>query len=115
MSRKRYMAIHTFHSDKSKEAFQAMNAADTKSEKEWAAAWTFEKCQCMATWVGDDDFFFCHWLAESDQDIHDALTSMGLDEFVFTACYEAPMHLDVNFLSDETATAELEEKVSVDA
>ena len=57
MSRKRYMAIHTFHSDKSKEAFQAMNAADTKSEKEWAAAWTFEKCQCMATWVGDDDFF----------------------------------------------------------
>jgi len=40
---------------------------------------------------------------------------MGLDEFVFTACYDAPMHLDGDFLSDEQATSELEAKVSVDA
>ena len=59
--------------------------------------------------------FFCHWLAENDQHVYDALTSMGHDEFVFTAWYEASTHLDVNFLSDETATAELEKKVSVDA
>ena len=58
--------------------------------------------------------FFCHWLAVSGQDVHDAFTSMGLDEFVFTACYEASMRLDVYFLSDEQTNAELEAKVSFD-
>ena len=115
MTRKRYMALHTFHSDKSKEAFMARNATNTSTVKEWAAAWTFEKCQCVATWVGDDDFFFCHWLAESDQDVHDALTSMGLDEFIFTACYDTPMHIDVNFVSDKPAFQQTDSNVSLDA
>jgi hypothetical protein len=115
MTRKRYMALHTFHSDKSKEAFQARNLGNTSTQREWAEAWTFEKCQCVATWVGDDDFFFCHWLAESDQDVHEALTSMGLDEFIFTACYEAPMHIDVNFLSDKPAFQQADSNVTVNA
>ena len=115
MTRKRFIAIHTFHSDKSKEAFQAMNAKDTSTEEEWFEAWTFEKCQCVATWVGDDDFFFCHWLAESDQEVHEALTSMGLDEYVFTACYQAHVHLDINLLPDNSAVKQSLGKVLVDA
>ena len=115
MTIKRSIAIHTFHSDKTKEAFKAMNAQDTSTEEVWFEAWTFEKCQCVATWVGDDDFFFCHWLSESDQDVHEALTSMGLDEYVFTACYEANMHLDINQLPDNSPIKQSQAKVSVDA
>jgi hypothetical protein len=66
MTMKRFMAIHTFHSDETKAAMAAMTSDDPTTQKEWAASWKFEKCQCVATWIGDDDFFFCHWLAETD-------------------------------------------------
>ena len=55
------------------------------------------------TWIGDDDFFFCHWLAETDEDIHNALRENGLDELVFTACYEANIHIDTACLTDDRA------------
>ena len=115
MTRKRYIAIHTFHTDKSKEAFNDWNAENPSTEEEFFKAWNFEKCQCVATWIGDDDFFFCHWLAERDQDVHEALTSMGLDEFVFTACYEAHMYLDIHQLPDNSPIKQSQAKVSVDA
>ena len=115
MNRKRFIAIHTFHSEDSKKAFQAMNSEDTQTEEEWFETWTFENCQCVATWVGDDDFFFCHWLSESDQNIHKALTAMGLDEFVFTACYETPMYSDINFLPDNSSAKRALSKLTVDA
>ena len=115
MIRKRFIAIHTFHSEESKKAFQKMNAEDTQTEEEWFANWTFEKCQCVATWIGDEDFFFCHWLSETDQDIHKALTAMGLDDFVFTACYESPIHMDINLLPDSSAVKKSLSKVTVDA
>ena len=57
MTRKRYIAIHTFHSDKSKEAFYAFNTENPQTDQEMLEAWTFEKCQLAATWFSDDDFF----------------------------------------------------------
>ena len=103
MTMKRFMAIHTFHSDETKAAMAAMTSDDPTTQKEWAAYWKFEKCQCVATWIGDDDFFFCHWLAETDEDIHNALRENGLDELVFTACYEANIHIDTACLTDDRA------------
>ena len=78
MTMKRFMAIHSFHSDETKAAIAAMTSDDPTTQKEWAASWKFEKCQCVATWIGNDDFFYCHWLAETDKDIHNALRKMDL-------------------------------------
>ena len=103
MTMKRFLAIHTFHSDETKAAMAAMTSDDPTTQKEWAASWKFEKCQCVATWIGNDDFFFCHWLAETDEDIHNALKENGLDELVFTACYEANIHIDRACLTDDRA------------
>ena len=103
MAMRRYMAIHTFHSEKAKEAMWAMASEDNSSQKDWAKAWSFDNCRCLATWSGDDDFFFCHWLAETEEDIHNALKENQLDVFVFTACYEAHNYIDTASLSDERA------------
>ena len=59
----------------------------------------FEKCQCTGTWVGDDDFFFCQWESESEEDVLKALTSKGLDEFIFTALYPIDMQIDIRNLT----------------
>ena len=100
---KRFMAIHTYHSEEAKKAMMQWAAEHTASQKEVMAAKVFDKCRTVATWIGSDDFFFCHWLAETDEDIHNALRENGLDELVFTACYEANIHIDTACLSDERA------------
>ena len=103
MTMKRFMAIHTFHSDETKAAMAAMTSDDPTTQKEWAESWKFEKCQCVATWIGDDDFFFCHWLAETDEDIHNALRQNGMDQLVLTACYETSIHIDEACVTGERA------------
>ena len=104
MTVKRFMAIHTFHSEKTREDLWSGIAEDTSTQKDWAKHWTFDKCKCIATWSGqDDDFFFCHWLADTEDEIHNAIKENGLDQFVFTACYEAHNYIDTACLSDERA------------
>ena len=85
MARKKYMAIHTFHSDEMKKAFFRGLHKSELTDFEWRDGYVFEKCQCTGTWVGDDDFFFCQWESESEEDVLKALTSKGMDEYIFTA------------------------------
>ena len=64
-------------------------AESTNTQKEWAVSWTFDKCQCLATWSGqDDDFFFCHWFAESENAIIETLSQAGADDFMITMAIE---------------------------
>tara|TARA_B100001248_G_C27011910_1_gene288036 strand:- start:203 stop:403 length:201 start_codon:yes stop_codon:yes gene_type:complete len=56
----------------------------------------------VATWAGKDDFFFCHWGAESQTDIISTLIEKGLDEFIFIAVYPTIVQIDQNNLSGRT-------------
>ena len=69
---------------------------DWQTDHEWVQDRTFEQAKCLGYWVGNVDFFFCHWEAEDEQDIQDALASKGLNEFVVTACYRAHDHVHVS-------------------
>ena len=99
MVRKKYMAIHTFHSDEMKKAFFRGLHKSELTDFEWRDDYIFEKCQCTGTWVGDDDFFFCQWESESEEDVLKALTSKGMDEYIFTALYPIDMHIDISNLT----------------
>jgi len=35
--------------------------------------------QCMQTWCGNDDFFYCHWIAESEDDVYQQLNAFELE------------------------------------
>ena len=48
---------------------------------------TFENAQCLQIWQGKDEFLFCHWIAESEQDIHDYLDENGSGALIYTVCY----------------------------
>ena len=78
MARKKYMAIHTFHSDEMRKAFWRGLHKSELTDFEWRDGYIFEKCQCTGTWVGDDDFFFCQWESESAEDIHEVLEEVGM-------------------------------------
>ena len=99
MRRKKFMAIHTYHSQETKNSMWSGVSELKRTDFEWEEGWTFEKCECVATWVGSDDFFFCHWEADDPQDILDTLTAKGHDEFIFTALYEIDVHIDTKNLT----------------
>ena len=101
MAMRRYMAIHTFHSEQTKRAVMKWAAENKATQREFMAGQVFDKCRTLATWLGNDDFFFCHWEAEDEQDIHNALAENGLDKFVVTACYRAHSHIDTKNLTGE--------------
>ena len=46
---RRYMAIHTFHSEKTKEEMFNWAAENLATQKEYMASVTHEKCRCVAT------------------------------------------------------------------
>lgn len=74
MGMKNSIAVHTYHSDEIKRKFTgAVPLEDRLTDIQWAKGWRFEKARCRQYWIGNDDFFFCNWEAESESDIHDAL------------------------------------------
>ena len=46
------------------------------------------KAKCLQEWLGKEDFFFCHWEAETQDDVLEQLEDLGLDKLMQTACYE---------------------------
>ena len=91
MERTNYIAVHTYINDEAKALITTKpdGRSDNFTDEDWLKTMVFEKAQCLQQWMGHDDFFFCHWSAESEQDIHDALDSIGAGPLIQTACYAA--------------------------
>ena len=57
---------------------------------------------------GSDDFFFCQWESETEEDIHKTLAEMGADNYIFTALYEIDMHIDTDNLTGKNPYGSIE-------
>ena len=68
---KHFICTHTFHSEETKKAYFEDNKDITS--REWFASVEGEKVKCIQHWLGDQDFWFCHWIAESENQIHEKL------------------------------------------
>ena len=76
MTRKTYIAIHTYISDDAKkQMLTTPYEEDKQTDVEWEKKWTFDKSKCVEAWMGNDDFFFCHWEAEEEEHIHNAFSN----------------------------------------
>ena len=49
------------------------------TEKKWAEQAVGDFAQCMQTWVGNDDFLYCHWMANSEDDVYRQLDNWELE------------------------------------
>ena len=96
MARKTFLAIQTYKSELAKKnTFESLKNT-VRTDYEWADRWSFAKAQYIATWVGTDDFLFCHWEAETEEDIMTTLTENGMDENLITLAYPIIMHINKN-------------------
>ena len=79
-----FMVVHTFVSDEARAKYctppeKREPKEERLSEYQWAVQATGEYAQCMQTWLGNDDFFYCHWVAESEEDVYRQLDDFELE------------------------------------
>lgn len=83
MQKKHFIATHTFISDETKKEFFEM--AKGMSSTDFFTPSKNEHVKCVQHWMGTGDFFFCHWIAESEDAILDFLLKVERISF-FIQC-----------------------------
>ena len=84
---KHFMCTHTFHSEETKKIF--FKAHFGKKSRDWFGATNDEdNVKCVSTWIGEHDFWFCHWTAESEDLIHKKLEELKGDKLFYTLAQE---------------------------
>ena len=86
MPKKHFICTHTFHSDETRKKY--FEQSKGVSVKEWFENTKNEKVKCLQTWLGDEDFWFCHWEAESEDDLHEFLEESASNELIVTLAQE---------------------------
>ena len=79
-----FFVIHTFVSQEARQQYlkppEERNPPEIRpTELQWAVNAIGEYAQCMQTWCGNDDFFYCHWVAESEDDVYRQLNAFELE------------------------------------
>ena len=98
--KKHFLCTHTFNSKDAEQAFD--DAAAGLTGEQMFSMLKNERAEMIAHWRGEDEFFYCHWYAESGDAIIDTLDSLGFGELMMTLPNEMKMFVDVN--SDLTKT-----------
>ena len=83
--KKHFMATHTWTSNEARDKVIEMNSGMT--EEEFFSGLKTEKAETLQHWMGKDDFFFCHWYAESEDAIIEALEKVGFNDLIGIMIY----------------------------
>ena len=84
MEERHFFAVHTFISEETRKAYltppEKRNPPEKRrTEREWAEFANGKYARCMSTWVGNEEFFYCHWIAKSEQDVYRQLEEFELE------------------------------------
>ena len=91
---KHFIATHTCFSEEARRAFIENTKALT--HKEMIDGTKSEKAKLLAHWMGKDEFFFCHWLAVSEEAIHEVIEDNSVKIYLALAASLPPISLVPN-------------------
>ena len=79
-----FFVVHTFVSEEARKEYltppEKRNPPQKQlTEKKWAEEAIGDFAQCMQTWVGNDDFLYCDWMANSEDDVYRQLDNWELE------------------------------------
>ena len=97
--RKHFMCTHTFSSE---EALEKSSNPDTVlTDRQFFEKLDGAKSRVLQHWRGSEDFFFCHWEAETEADIHDLLEDAGMASNMVTMPQEMHRFVTTYDITDE--------------
>ena len=99
MGKKHFICTHTWLNEDAKK--QGTEFTSNMTEKEFFDSVKTEKAETLAHWMGKEDFFFCHWYADSADDIMDALDKVGFHEMMITMPSEMQRYVSVENIQDK--------------
>ena len=94
VDKKHFIAVHTCFTDEARRNFIDLSKGLTHAQM--IEACKDEKAEMLAQWMGKDDFFYCHWFAESEEAIHGLLEELGVDQMCATSVNEMSRYVDAN-------------------
>ncbi|MAV87094.1 MAG: hypothetical protein CMM67_02490 [Rhodospirillaceae bacterium] len=99
MQKKHFMCTHTWGSDASRD--QVIEQTKQMTDSDFFTLFKTDKAEVLQHWMGKDDFFFCHWYADSEDSIYESLELAQLDHLVVTMPSEMPRYLSSERIKGE--------------
>ena len=93
------MCTHAFFDDDAKQAFE--DASIGMTDRQIFEMMKGEKAEMLSHWRGNDDFFFCHWEAETEADIHDLLEETGMASSMVSMAQEMHRFVTTYDITDQ--------------
>lgn len=106
-SKKHYICTHTWNNPDARQ--KVLSYSKGMTDKEFFDTLRSEKAETLQHWMGKDDFFFCHWFAESEEAIFENLEKAGFNSLMMTLPSEMPRFISVyNLTGTEMVDPDLE-------
>ena len=86
--KKHFICTHTWNNDEARQ--EALKFMEKMTDKDFLDLLNNDKAETVQHWMGKDDFFFCHWYAESEDAIYETLEKTGFATFMITLPCEMP-------------------------
>ena len=86
--KKHFICTHTWNNPESRKT--VIENTKGMTDKMFFEVLKSEKAETLQHWMGKDDFFFCHWYAESEEAIFENLEKAGFNSLMMTLPNEMP-------------------------
>ena len=99
MSKKHYICTHTWNNSESRK--DVIERTKGMTDKMFFEVLKSEKAETLQHWMGKDDFFFCHWYAESEEAIFENLEKAGFNSLMMTLPNEMPRFVSIYNITNQ--------------
>ena len=103
MTKKRhFICTHTWNDTESRKI--VIENTKGMTDHDFFTALKSDKAETLQHWMGKEDFFFCHWYAESEDAIFESLEKASFNSLMMTLPNEMPRFVSVyNITNKEMA------------
>ena len=99
MKKKHFMCTHTWASHEARETL--MENTKNMTDRPFFESLKTDKAETLQHWMGTEDFFYCHWYAESEEAIFDLLDAAGFNDLMVSMPNEMQRYVSTAQIKDE--------------
>ncbi len=97
--KKHFICTHTWNNPESRKT--VIENTKGMTDRMFFEVLKSEKAETLQHWMGKDDFFFCHWYAESEEAIFENLEKAGFNSLMMTLPNEMPRFVSIYDITNE--------------
>jgi|TARA_B110000495_G_scaffold189440_1_gene190510 hypothetical protein len=99
MSKKHYMCTHTWATTEAEKAF--LENTKGMTDRQLFEGISTKNAELLQHWMGKEDFFYCHWYAESEEAIFESLEISGFNDLMVSMPNEMHRYVSADNITDD--------------